>query len=253
MEADRQTINLMGVHIDVIDTQGLCKKVIEFAKNGRSHKVMYINAECMLKALKDDEYREILNDAQLVYADGMSIVWGAKLFGHHLPGRSTGADFLPWFCKIFTEKGIRIFLLGARPGVAALAGEKLKQDNPNLKIVGTHHGYFQEKEKETVIKSINRTNPHILLIGFGAPYQEKWMENNFKLLDVPVVWGVGGSFDFISGRTKRGPQWLLDNGFEWLCRLCVEPKRLWRRYLIGNFLFVWHVLNWRYLRRRGRK
>jgi len=243
----------MGVNVDALDTNGLYRRIIDFVQDNRPHKVMYVNAHSMLIAQKDDEYRNILNSADLVYADGMSIVWGARVFGNYLPGRSTGADFIPGFCQVFAEKGFKIYLLGARPGVAEVTGQKLRQANPKLKIVGTHHGYFQHNETEKIIDEINRTSPHILLIGFGAPYQEKWIDRNFSLLNVPVVWGVGGLFDFLSGSLKRGPQLLLDNGFEWLCRLCIEPRRLWKRYLIGNLLFMWYVLNWKYLRKEGNK
>lgn len=235
----------MGVNIDVLDTQSLYKNVIKFAGSNKLHQVMYVNADCMLIAWKDYEYRKILNSAHLVYADGKSIVWGARILGRYLPNRSTGADFMPWFSEGFADKGFRIFLLGARPGIAAIAGQRLKLAIPKLQIVGVHHGYFNDYENDTVFDLIKRAKPHILLVGFGAPKQEKWIAKNYQFLEVPVIWGVGGLFDFISGRLKRGPQILLNNGFEWLCRLFVEPRRLWKRYLLGNVLFMGHVLKWK--------
>lgn len=251
--SDRHTIEFMGVKVDVVDTNGLCRRIIEFARDGKPHKVMYVNANCMLIVQKDGRYRKILNSADLVYADGMSIVWGARILGNYLPGRSTSADFIPGFCQIFAEEGFKLYFLGARPGVAEVAGQKLRQANPKLQIAGTRHGYFQHEESEKIIDQINRATPHILLIGLGAPYQEKWIDRNFNRINVPVIWGVGGLFDYLSGRLKRGPQFLLDSGFEWFCRLCVEPRRLWKRYLIGNLLFMWYVLRWKFSGKDGNK
>ncbi len=242
---ERKTADFLGVQVDVLNTQGLLERVIDFALEGKQRKVMYVNVDCILLSLKDKGYRQTLNRADLVYADGAGVVWGARLWGHRIPGRSTAADFMPDFCKDFARNKLKIYLLGAKEGVAEETASHLLKKTPGLKIVGTHHGYFKSEETGRVIKAINARKPHILLVGFGAPRQEKWIEENAASLDVPVLWGVGGLFDFISGRTWRGPHWLLDNGFEWLCRLMAEPRRLWRRYLIGNTKFILYLLWYR--------
>ncbi|MBC2694342.1 MAG: WecB/TagA/CpsF family glycosyltransferase [Desulfobacteraceae bacterium] len=250
--SSRHTINFIGVHVDVLNMQGLYKKVIEFAQDNKPRKVMYVNAHCMVISRNDEEYRNILNAADLVYADGMSLVWGAKLSGHYLPGRSTAADFMPMFCKLFAREGLRLYLLGAELGVAETAGSKLKQKSPALEIVGTHHGYFNQEEDERIIAEINKSRPHILLVGMGVPYQEKWIHAHYGSIDVPVIWGVGALFDFLSGKLARGPQLLLNHGFEWLCRLFVEPRRLGKRYLVGNLLFMAYVFQWKLFRPRSK-
>jgi N-acetylglucosaminyldiphosphoundecaprenol N-acetyl-beta-D-mannosaminyltransferase len=234
----RQTVELLGVTVDCVDTAGLLEKVLAFTDQAAASRVMYVNTDCMLLARENDEYRQVLNRADLVYADGIGVVYGARLWGHVLPGRSTGADFMPRFCRVFAQKGLRVYFLGAREGVARKAAEKLCADIPGLQIVGTRNGYFSPDEEPGVIAAINAARPDIVLVGFGAPGQELWIDRNAAKIDARVVWGVGGLFDFLSGRTPRGPQWLLDNGFEWLCRLVAEPRRLWRRYLIGNTRFV---------------
>lgn len=244
---ERVMINILGVRVDVVDTQGLCKKVIEFVLDGKQHKIMYVNADCLLLSLKNKFYQQVINKADLVYADGIGVVWGARILGHHLPGRSTGADFVPDFCKVFADHDLGIYLIGAREGVAEEAANRLKMKVPHLKIVGTHHGYFAKEDRERIIASINNAKPHILLVGFGAPYQEMWIDEHATRLQASVIWGVGGLFDFLSGRTRRGPQLLLNHGFEWLCRLIVEPRRLWRRYLIGNTKFVYYLLRHRFI------
>lgn len=252
LKEERDTINFLGVSVDVLDTQGLCDTVVDFALKGISRKVMYVNTDCMLLSLGNKVYQDILNQADLIYADGVGVVLGARLWGYRLPGRSTGADFMPDFCEVFAQKGLRLYLLGAKHGVADEAASRLIQRVPALNIVGTHHGYFNQAENEHLIEQIHAVQPHILLVGIGAPKQEIWIHENITKLQVPVVWGVGGLFDFISGRTKRGPKWLLDNGFEWLCRLVVEPRRLWRRYLIGNIKFICYLLWYRLTTHQGR-
>lgn len=249
-EKNRQTIDFLGIQVDVLDTKGLCNRVMDFALKGEKRKVMLVNTDCMLLSFKDKEYRQILNRADLVYADGVGVIWGAKLWGHHLPGRSTGADFFPDFCRESARHSLKIFLLGGREGVAEESATNLLKKTANLRIVGTHHGYFKTEETMKIINVINAANPHILVVGFGAPLQEKWIDENASKLNVNVLWGVGGLFDFISGRTRRGPQWLLDNGFEWLCRLIAEPGRLWRRYLVGNTKFILYLLWYRFIAKR---
>ena len=247
---ERRAITLLGVGVDLLDTNGLCDRVMNFALGGKTRKIMYVNTDCMLLSLKDKGYRKILNNADLVYADGIGVVWGARLWGHRLPGRSTGADFIPNFCKVFASHGLRLYLLGGKEGVAKEAAVRLTKKVPSLRVVGTQNGYFMPGDNRRIIENIRAVSPHILLVGFGAPFQERWIEENGESLQIPVIWGVGGLFDFLSGSTKRGPKLLLDNGFEWLCRLVVEPGRLWRRYLIGNTKFALYLI-WHKLSRRG--
>ncbi len=238
----RATVRLLGVTIDAVDTGGLLARVLELLDSGARSTVTYANADCLLKATRDREYRRALNSADLVYADGVGVVLGAKLWGCRIPGRSTGADFMPGFCREFARRGSRLFLLGARPGVAAEAAAALARQAPGLVVAGTRHGYFGAEESERIVDEINAARPDVLLVGLGAPAQELWIARNAGRLDARVVWGVGGLFDFLSGRTRRGPKWLWDHGFEWLCRLIVEPRRLWRRYVLGQARFLLVVL-----------
>lgn len=244
----RDTINLLGIDIDALDTTGLRDKIVAFTQTKTARTVMYVNADCMLIARKNKQYQHVLNQADLVYADGVGVVWGAKLWGHSLPGRSTGADFMPDFCQTFADIGLRLFFLGASPGVAEQAAKQLRKKIPNLLITGTHHGYFTPEQEQEVITKIQSAKPDIVVVGLGAPYQEFWISEHADTLGGTVLWGVGGLFDFLSGNTKRGPQWLLDHGFEWLCRLLTEPKRLWRRYLIGNTTFIFYLLQNRFFK-----
>ena len=241
----RNTINFLGVNVDVLDTDALCDRILLFAKEKIKSKIMYVNADCMLIALKDNLYRKILNQAELVYADGIGIVLGARILGRHLPGRSTAADFMPSFCQKFTENKLSIYLFGAHPHVAEEVKTNLKKKIPGINIVGTRHGYFKPDDNGAIINDINKAKPDILIVGLGAPKQEKWIHENTPFLNVSVVWGVGGLFDFLSERTPRGPRFLVDNGFEWLCRFMAEPRRLGKRYLVGNVLFLFQVIRFK--------
>jgi N-acetylglucosaminyldiphosphoundecaprenol N-acetyl-beta-D-mannosaminyltransferase len=189
VDKERKTIDFLGVRVDVLDTQGLLDRLMTFVAQGKRRAIMYVNTDCMLISIKNERYRQTLNRADLVYADGVGIVWGARLWGHRLPDRSTAADFMPDFCKTFAEHGLRVYLMGARQGIAKEAADCLLKKVPNLRIVGTQHGYFKQEETEEIKQRINLARPDVLLIGLGAPYQEFWIEDNISELDVPYPAG----------------------------------------------------------------
>jgi N-acetylglucosaminyldiphosphoundecaprenol N-acetyl-beta-D-mannosaminyltransferase len=205
---------------------------------------MYANIHVLNTAYHDSELRRILNQADLVYCDGAGVKLGARLLGGHLPERMTGADWIYDLCAACQERGFSLYFLGGEPGVAALAAEKLQTQYPGSKIAGTHHGHYNHSglENDGVIAAINALRPDILLVGFGTPLQEKWIDRNFDRLNVPVVWAVGALVDFVAGQVPRAPRWMLDHGLEWFYRLWAEPRRMFKRYIIGNPLFIWRVL-----------
>ncbi len=244
-ETERNCIDFLGIKVDNIDAVSLIGRMVEFASGNIQRTVMYVNAACMLIAEKNPQYRQVLNSADIVYPDGIGIVLGARIFGYRLPGRSTAADFITDLCRACAKADISIFFLGAKDGIAAQAAQKLMNHIPRLRIVGTHHGYFSTGETENIISMINRSGAKMVIVGFGAPAQELWIREYGERLNARCLWGVGGLFDFVSGKTPRGPKWLIDNGFEWLCRLFVEPRRLWKRYIPGNINFLYTILKYR--------
>jgi N-acetylglucosaminyldiphosphoundecaprenol N-acetyl-beta-D-mannosaminyltransferase len=177
--------------------------------------------------------------ADLVYCDGTGVRLGAWLAGENIPARMTGADWIDDLCALAVRDGLSLFFLGGAPGAASDAADVLQRRHPGLRIVGSASGYNVEAE---VVESINRRRPDILLVGMGTPTQEKWIDAHRGALDVPVVWAVGALFDFVSGRIPRGPRWMTEHGMEWICRLVAEPRKLWRRYLIGNPYFFYRVV-----------
>jgi N-acetylglucosaminyldiphosphoundecaprenol N-acetyl-beta-D-mannosaminyltransferase len=208
---------------------------------------MYANVHVLNTAWTDPELHAILNQADLIYCDGAGVVLGARLLGHRLPGRMTGADWIDPLCQACAKDGVPLYFVGGRPGIAVRAAQTLSARHPGLRVVGAHHGYLADADVcRAAIAAVNAARPDILLVGMGTPTQERWIAAHRQELDVPVVWAVGALFDFVAGVQPRGPRWMLDNGLEWLYRLGSDPRRLWRRYVIGNPLFLARVLRQRF-------
>lgn len=240
-------VNVLGVPVCSLTMISLIDRVRSLTQQGGQHTVMYANVHTLNAAYTDPDLRRIMNAADVVYCDGAGVVLGARLLGHRLPERMTGADWIHALCARCAVEGLSLYLLGSQPGVAERAAQKLNALYPGLYVAGTHHGHFHDTPgaTETVIVTVNAVRPDILLVGMGTPLQEKWIAARRAELDVPVVWAVGALFDFVAGAQPRGPRWMLDHGLEWLYRLLSDPRRLWRRYLIGNPLFVLRVLKQR--------
>ncbi len=234
----RQYSEILGVKVDRLSTDQVLDRISEFVASAKPHHVVYVNVDGINRFFSDKRYCKIVNEADLVYPDGMGVVWASKFSDKPLSERVNAGDFLPDLCKVCVEKGYKIYLLGSEKGVAEGASDYLQKKHKGLKIVGTGDGFFDDKDEEKIIKEINKLSPDILLVGMGVPRQEKWIKRNMRRLNVPVCWGVGALFDFYSLRIKRAPIIMRKIGLEWLFRLMIEPRRLWRRYIIGNFLFT---------------
>ena len=247
----RKLLVILGIPIDDLTMPEALARLDDFIRVGRatgkSHQVATVNADFVVKALDDPELRGILQEADMATADGMPLVWGARLLGVNLAGRVTGADMVPALAERASEKGYRIYLLGAAPGVAARAAEILQARHPALQIVGVvspPYGSILEMDP-AIAEGVRAARPDILLVAFGNPKQEKWISMHSRTLQVPVMIGVGGTLDFIAGVTRRAPDWMQRSGLEWLFRLVHEPKRLWRRYVIDMAGFgVFFVRQW---------
>lgn len=204
-------------------------------------RVVTPNAEFALEAKKNPRFLKILNTSQLVLADGISVVLASKIIGDPMQGRVTGVGFAQALAAAMAKEGRSLYLLGAKPGVAEQAAEKLQQTYPGLKIAGTHDGYF--KDTAPVVEAINAAKPDALLVCLGAPKQEYFMEDYDGALEVPVMAGLGGSMDVLAGNVKRAPEFYQKHGLEWLYRLVKEPQR-WRR-MIKLPLYLLDALVWK--------
>ncbi|WP_297133962.1 WecB/TagA/CpsF family glycosyltransferase [Terrisporobacter sp.] len=219
--------------IDVID-----RLVIE----NKNAYVVTPNVDHIVKVQKDPEFMRIYKEADLVLADGIPVVWASKLLKKGLSEKVSGSDLFPLLCERASQKGYKVFLLGAREGVAKRAADELISKYPGLDVVGTYSPKFgfekDEKENNKIIEMLQNAKPDILFVGVGAPKQEKWIYNNKDKINVPVSLGIGASFDFVAGSVKRAPLWMQKSGLEWFYRFLQEPKRMFRRYFIEDIKFL---------------
>ncbi|OKH41542.1 glycosyltransferase [Calothrix sp. HK-06] len=240
-------INIAGIQIDKYSFDEVVERIMNTAlSNDAPEYVVTPNAQHVLTLQKDARFREIYRKAFLVVPDGVSLLWAAKFLQTPLQGRVNGTDLFESLCSIAAEKGLKIFLLGGRPGAADKAAEILQARYPDLNIVGTYcppYGFESNPVELALINAkIKAAAPHILFVGLGAPKQENWIYNNYQQLGVPISIGIGVSFELVAGMVKRAPVWMQKRGLEWLFRLIVEPYRLWQRYIIGNPLFIWLII-----------
>ncbi|MDP8221481.1 MAG: WecB/TagA/CpsF family glycosyltransferase [Candidatus Stygibacter frigidus] len=210
-------------------------------------KIYFVNPDCFNKTFSPAlvDYKAILSESNLedwIFADGIGINIAVDMLGYPKNENINGTDLLPRLVELAAANDFSLFLLGAKEGIAVTMKEKLISQYPDLQIKGTQHGYFDwDAQSADIVQKINDLQVDILLVAFGAPHQERWIEKWFPHLNCSLVIGVGGLFDFYSGRMKRAPRWLRDIGLEWVFRLLMEPRRMFKRYIIGNPLFLRRV------------
>ena len=197
------------------------------------------------EAQHDSQFKKILNSANLVVADGMPLVWLGRRRDFSMRRRVYGPELLETFCSQTAGQSIRHFFYGGGPGVADELARRLFERFPRLQVVGTFCPPFRpltDGEEAEFLRIIHHAQPDIIWVGLSTPKQEKWMYEYKSKLNVPVLVGVGAAFDFHAGRVKQAPEWMREHGLEWLFRLSREPRRLWRRYLLYGFEFLWLVM-----------
>jgi N-acetylglucosaminyldiphosphoundecaprenol N-acetyl-beta-D-mannosaminyltransferase len=244
-----EQIEILGVKISLIGPDDLLAYFGQVCAGAEKTVVLNVNANCLNLACEEPWLRRYLNQADVVFVDGYGVTLAAWLLGMPLPTRITYADWMDDLARYCAEHELSLYFLGAKEGIAREAADRLSARHPGLRIVGTHHGYFDMRREtdanKRVVREINAVLPDILIVGFGMPLQERWLMENWGAIEARVGLTGGGVFDNLSGRLKRPPRFLTDHGFEWLGRLVVEPRRLWRRYLLGNPRFVIRVLRQR--------
>jgi exopolysaccharide biosynthesis WecB/TagA/CpsF family protein len=239
-------INLMNVEFDNFSMKEAIEAIENDMAGGKRKKVYYVNADCFNRTVSDKEYLELLRKGDYILPDGIGVLIGCKMIGVGLRENVNGTDMLPYICRMAVKNDYSMYLFGAKLGVAALMQQKLMETYPGLRIVGERNGYFKdESEEKEMIAEINRLKPDIMLVALGVPAQEKWIAEHCDELPSRLMLGVGGLFDFYSGRIKRAPLWLREMGLEWIFRLLMEPKAKFKRYTFGNSSFLWHVHNWK--------
>ena len=229
-------INIMGVDFDSLTLSEAVNLAETLISEHRAAYVVTPNPEIVMTCWENTDAMEAVQNADLVLPDGVGVVYGAKILGTPLKGKLPGIDFATELMRRMATHGGRVYLLGAKPGVAEMAGERLTEQFPGLIVCGTHDGYFQEDAP--VIDEINALQPDLLLVCLGAPKQEIWMLRNRSALKVGLMAGLGGSLDVFAGTVKRAPAFFQKLGLEWFYRLIKEPWRFKRMMKLPKFLFA---------------
>ena len=227
-------VAVMGLPINSLSADEAVDTLERLIQSGGTHQVCTMNVDIWLNALADPHLHRIVAGSSLVFPDGMPLVWASGLLGCPLAERVTGVDLVPRLAELSARKGYKIFLLGAKPGVADRAARLLERNFPGVQIVGTFapaEDNLIRMDHTEILRKIHAVSPDILLVAFGNPKQEKWIWMHRKRLGVPLSMGVGGSFDILVGDNWRAPRWIQRCGLEWAMRFMQEPVRLGPRYL----------------------
>lgn len=239
-------VNICNVLIDNVSMQETLNAIEGFIAQGKPCYMTNPNVDCVVRCNRDKEFSRYYVNGALCVADGVPILWAARFLGTPLKEKVSGSDLVPRVCELANQKGYKLFFLGGRPGAADAAKVVLGKTLFNLKGVGTYAPPFgfenDERELKKIVQMIKEAKPDILFVGLGAPKQENWIRKYYQELGVPMSMGVGVTFEFIAGIVKRAPKWMQKAGLEWFWRLCMEPGRLWKRYLVDDMQFFGLVL-----------
>jgi N-acetylglucosaminyldiphosphoundecaprenol N-acetyl-beta-D-mannosaminyltransferase len=251
----RDPIAILGVPFDNVTTPETLAIIAGMIASGQPHCAATANVDFIVQALEDVELRRILFDMHLVLADGMPIVWASRFLGNPLPERVTGSGLIPLLLAEAERRGWRVFFLGGTEQSVAQAAEKTRAKHPQLQLVGAYSPPFNrllEMEHEDILRRIHDARPDILLVAFGCPKQEKWINMHYRGAGVPFSVGVGATIDFLAGTQRRAPRWMQQTGAEWIFRMVQEPRRLVKRYGKDLWVFTrviwrqwWHLQQWK--------
>lgn len=242
-EAKREwpKIDLFGLRVVRGERQEVARHIVARVNARERSTINFVNAHCINTANRDRDYRAALTKSDLLLPDGVGMEIAAKMAGHNLGDNLNGTDLFPEICREAQEEGVGVFLLGGEPGVAHAAADWADKRFPALRVAGAAHGFFSSEDEDALIDHINASFAGIVLVGMGVPHQEKWIARNRHRINAPVVMGVGGLFDYYSGRIPRAPKAVRSLKSEWMWRLAMEPRRMAKRYLWGNLEFLTHA------------
>jgi len=239
LHAPRSSLYILGVRVDDVTSEETLALIAHFIAERTPHQICTVNTEFIMAAQDHSEFRRVINSAALCPPDSVGVLWAARRLGHPLRERVGGADTAERIAARAAQRGWRLYLLGAAPGVAEQAAAIWLARYPGLVVTGTFAGSPLPDQQDAIIERIRLAQPDVLLVAFGAPSQDLWIARHQPRLQTPVAIGVGGAFDFVAGVAQRAPVWVQRVGLEWLHRLAREPWR-WRRQLALP-RFVWRV------------
>jgi N-acetylglucosaminyldiphosphoundecaprenol N-acetyl-beta-D-mannosaminyltransferase len=234
-----RTVSILGVRIDVVDYEETISKIKSFIKDGGHHQLVTVNPEFIVAAQTDPEFKTILNEADLSVPDGIGIKMAGLLMGQNINHRVTGTDLVGKLAAVGEKEGWKFFFLGGTQGRGVAAGKILRVKYSDLQVVGAFEGDGSSSGDLETVAAVRKAGPiDILLVAYGHPKQEKWIKRNLSKTDAKVAIGVGGAFNYLSGRTSRAPSIMRQIGLEWLYRLFREPWRFRRQLALPKFVVL---------------
>ena len=238
----KNRIEMMGCKVDNLSMEETLQKIEGFIFSGRPHQHVVVNVDKLVKASRDPELRQIINDCALINADGMPVVWASRLLGKGLKERVAGVDLFESLMQRSVEKGWRVYLLGAREEVVSGVFNIYQRKYPGLTIAGYRNGYWKPEEEAGVVEQIKAAQADLLFVAISSPKKEQFLGKYQAEMRIPFAMGVGGTFDVAVGKVKRAPVWMQKSGLEWFYRFLQEPRRMFKRYFIDDMAFIWLLL-----------
>lgn len=228
-------VNILGVNVDMVTISEAADIIMGFFNEDKLHSVFTPNSEIIMRAYRDSEFCDLLNNASLLTADGIGVVYASKILKKPISERAAGYDIARKVLEKMNYTDHKLFLFGGKPGVADKAKENLLKQYPSLNIAGTRNGYFKEEEENEIVEQINQSGADIVFVCLGAPKQEQWIDRHKDELKVKIAMGIGGSLDVFAGVVERAPEFFCKTGLEWFYRLCKEPWRAGRMMDLPKF------------------
>jgi N-acetylglucosaminyldiphosphoundecaprenol N-acetyl-beta-D-mannosaminyltransferase len=244
LKSKENKIKLFDLYFDTVTLQQAVRILITAAERGTKSLVVTPNVDHIVQLHKNQDLKDLYKTADFVYVDGMPLVWFSRLLPrkYHLPERVNGTNLMIQICAVAAKTGLSVAFLGGSEGAAKEAGSRLENQYPGLKVAGHFcppYGFEDDLEvNQKIIDLTHAWKPDFLFVGIGNPKQEKWIHSNWKELSFKIAMGVGSAIDLVAGQITRAPIWMQESGLEWLWRLMQEPRRLWRRYLVQDLLFI---------------
>jgi N-acetylglucosaminyldiphosphoundecaprenol N-acetyl-beta-D-mannosaminyltransferase len=237
-------LSLFGLHVDLVNFEDAVAAIHEAIERRASMHVVTLDASMCVLARKDLELRKIIEKAELVTPDSAGVLWACRRRGTHLRERVSGVELVERLCKDSAEKGTRLFFLGAAPGVADGAADRMRERYTGCQVVGALDGYFAPEDESGIQERVREARPDALCVAMGIPKQEKLIARWHPELEVPVMIGVGGTFDVLSGQVARAPKWIQRLNLEWLHRLVKNPRKLRKAMTLPRFWWM-EITSWR--------
>lgn len=235
-------VEVLGCPIDALTMASTVERCLALVDRGQGATQVSVNAAKLVHCSENAEMRSFVSDCDIVSADGQSVVWASRLLGRPLPERVPGIDLMQELLRVADQRSLSVYILGAREAVLARAVAKLRAEYPGIGSIEARHGYFGPEDEAEVAARIRAASPDVLFVAMDSPRKELWLRRNRDRLGARFAMGVGGAVDVLAGERARAPGWVQRLGLEWLFRLLQEPRRMWRRYLLGNLRFIWLVL-----------